>query len=454
MKRTAGTVLALTTACLMALGFCLFNLRHLSRHIGYDEVVYFYWVDSWDDHQVYYPHHLLFVPTSVLFQRAFTDLTGITNTAFAQRFKNILFVSVGLALFFLAFYAHSRRLWLSLTVALLIGISASLWHDARQHETSAIPGVLINLNVLLLLFYRRFPRPILFIALFSLLNALGVLLHQVYLLSVVPMFLVFLFTQTEKDGRFRLARSLSRSLLYLSLVLSLVGGTYYYIGFVKLNLRLHDHPRAYQTYMDIPIKGNFIKYFYLIKAHGKWGKEHPDWLRHGINGYVSSFVATFGTRNVDPRSFLDDERFSHNIALASVGGFLAAFILFFVPVYRRYGFLYPALLLWLVLGSAFIFWWEPWYIEHWIYITILTWVLVFMVCSTLVESAGRGTPRIALSLILCASLWSFGAVMYHENFTGMVQAQKKLILPSNAHGRFWKDEYTMDEVYRTPPRDD
>jgi hypothetical protein len=217
---------------------------------------------------------------------------------------------------------------------------------------------------------------------------------------------------------------------------------------------MHDHPRAYQTYMDIPIKGNFIKYFYLIKAHGKWGKEHPHWLRHGINGYVSSFMATFDTRNVDPGNFLDDERFSSNIALAAVGGFLAAFVLFFIPLYRRYGFIYPALLTWLVLGSAFIFWWEPLYIEHWIYITILTWVLVFMVADTLLESTGRSPIRIIVSLILCVSLWSLAAVVYHENLTHMVSVQERLFLPSNAYGRFWKDEYTMDEIYRTLPRDD
>jgi hypothetical protein len=450
MKNTARTVLALTTACVIALGYCLFNLKHLGRSIGYDEVVYFFWVDNWDSHQVYYPHHLLFVPTSVLFQRSFTQLTGITNTAFIQRFKNILSVSLGLGLFFLIFYAHSRRFWLSLTIALLIGISGSLWHDAHHHETSAIPGVLINLTMLLLLFYRKFPYPIVFIALFSLFNAFAILLHQVYLFSIIPVFLVLFFTKPQKDKKFYTLKNLFRSSLYLFLVFSMVGGTYYYIGFVKLNLRLKDNPRGYQTYMDLPIRGNFIKYFYLIKAHGKWGKKHPSWLKHGINGYISSFTTSFRTKYVNTRDFFNESHFPSNTALLAIGTFLSGFILFFIPVFRRYGTLYPALLLWFVIGSIFIFWWEPWYIEHWIYITILTWVLIFMVCNALLDSIKQNVPRIATYVLLCLLLFSFGSVLYRENLTHMILVQKKLFLPSNAYGRFWKEDYKMDAIYKKP----
>jgi len=310
MKTTARTVLALTTACLIILGYCLFNFKHLARNIGYDEVFYFFWVDNWDNYQVYYPHHLLFTPTSVLFQKCFTELTGITNTAFIQRFKNILFVSVGLGLFFLIFYAHSRRFLLSLTIALLIGISGSLWHDVHHHETSAIPVVLINLNMLFLLFYRKFPYPILFIILFSLFNAFAILLHQMYLFSIISVFLILLFTKPKKDTKFYTFKNLSRSFLYLFFVLCIVGGAYYYIGFVKLNLRLEDNPQGTQTYMSLPIKGNFIKYFYLIKAYDKWGKKHASLLKHGINGYVSSFMTTFRTKYVNPGDFFNDRHFS------------------------------------------------------------------------------------------------------------------------------------------------
>lgn len=450
MKNTARTVLALTVACFIMLGYCLFNLKHLARNIGYDEVYYFFWVDNWDNYQVYYPHHLLFVPTSVLFQKSFTELTGIENTAFIQRFKNILFISVGLGLFFLIFYAHSRRFWLSLTIALLIGISGSLWYDAHHHETSALPGVLINFNILFLLFYRKFPHPVLFIIPFSLVNAFAILLHQVYLLSIIPVFLIFFFAKPQKDTKYSPLKNLSRSFLYLFLVLCMVGGTYYYIGFVKLNLRLEDNPRGTQTYMSLPIKGNFIKYFYLIKAHNKWGEENPSMLKQGINGYVSSFMTTFRTKHVNPKDFFNDSHFPSNIALLAIGAFLSGFILFFIPVFRRYGMLYPGLLLMQVIGSMFIFWWEPWYIEHWIYITILTWMLVFMVCNTLIDNIKQNVPRIAVYVFLCLSLWSVGFVLYHENFNHTILAQKKLFLPASARSKFWKEDYKMDAVYKKP----
>ena len=175
MKSLSRIALAIVTVCFIVTGYSLYNLKHLARNIGYDEVYYYYWVDNWENYQVYYPHHLLFTPTSVYFQKHFTELTGISSTAFIQRYKNILVVAAGLGLFFIVFYAGSRRYLLSLTVVILIGVSASLWHDVHHHETSAIPGILINLVVLSLLFYRKFPLPSIFIILVSALNAFAIL---------------------------------------------------------------------------------------------------------------------------------------------------------------------------------------------------------------------------------------------------------------------------------------
>jgi hypothetical protein len=450
MTRLVRTIICLTIACALSLSYCLFNLKHLARNIGYDEVYYFHWVDNWKKDQVYYPQHLLFAPSSVLFQKGFITLTGITNTAFIQRFKNILFVSIGLSAFFLLFYVHSKRILLSLSVAVLIGISGSLWGDALQNETSAIPGVLINLVMFCLVFYRRSQKPALFIVVFSVFNSLAILLHQAYLFTVPLVALMLLFSMPDKDAQPRVRRNIGRTFLYLFLVTCFVGGTYFYIGFVKLNLRLKDNPEGAQQYLGVPIHGNFMRYFYLIQAYGKWGKTQPEMVRLGVNGYLSSFVTTVRADQADLQDPLGKTHFSANVTLALLTFFFLGFILFFVPMFRRYGVLYPVLLLWFAAGSLFIFWWEPAYIEHWIYVTILTLVLGFMMMTTILSQIRQFMPRTKVYAAMCVVLWSFGAVAYQDNFTHTILAQEKLWLPVSAQSPAWNDEYRMDSIYRTP----
>jgi hypothetical protein len=451
MSKAVRLLVVCATVCFLVSGYSLFNLRHLARSLGYDEVYYLHWVDSWDHQPVHYPHHLLFVPASVFFQRQFSALTGITNTAFIQKLKNILAVSLALGLFFLLFYRHCGRYWLSLLFALLIGVSGALWHDAHHHETSAIPGVLINLTVLLLLFYRGFPHPSLFIASLAALTAFAILLHQVYLLSLVAVFFTLLFTRPHKDARFSVSKNLLRSSLYLLLVLALVGGVYSYIGFVKLGLRLQDNPQGTQRlpfFEGIPIRGNFLRFFYLIQARGKWGKLQPSSLKQAANGYGASFMTSFATEKVNLRDFFAAEHFPSNAVSVALAAFLSSFAFLFVPLFRRYGMLYPGLLLWLAAGSAFIYWWEPGYIEHWIYLTILTWALVFLVSTTLIEGARPGLPRAAVYLALCLLLLSLAAVVYRENLTHTILPQQRFFLPASVRGAVWSEEYRMEEMYR------
>ena len=451
MTRLARYAFIAAVACALCLSYCLFNTRHLSRSIGYDEVYYFFWVDNWGKGEVYYPHHLLFAPVSVVFHRFFSALSGITDTAFIQRFKNILVVSVGLSVFFLLFYAHSRKFLLSLTVAVLIGISCSLWHDARQNETAAIPGVIITLTMFSLVFYRRARFPVLFIAVFAVFNSLAILLHQALLFSVPSAALVFFFG--ARTAAFRTLRRLGRTGLYLLLMIAMVGGAYFYVGFVKLRLQLVDNTRGMQTYQAMNIRGNFIRYFYLIHAQGKWGSYRSDMLGKGIGGYLSSFVAGARIDRIDPENPLGNESFPSIATAVLIGTMLLLLLLLFMPMFRRYGVLYPALLVWFVIGSLFIFWWEPAYIEHWLYITILTWVLAFMMVVAVLERLKHPLPKTAAYAAVCLILWSFGLLAYRENFTRSVLVHERLTLPKSARSFAWKDEYRMDSIYNTPPQD-
>jgi len=269
--------------------------------------------------------------------------------------------------------------------------------------------------------------------------------------SIAPVLLVLLFSKTEADVRLSALRNLSRSLLYLSVVLAVAGGAYYYVGFVKLGLRLEDNPHGAQRlryFEGIPIKGNFIRYFYLIKAREKWGEIQPSSLEQAVKGYGSSLIITFDPHEVGFGGSRDSGNLASSVTAAAIGVFLSGFIVFFIPALGRYGILYPALLLWMAAGSLFVYWWEPWYIEHWLYITILTWVLVFLVSTAALELIKPRLPRAAGYLAICLSLLGLVAVMYRQNFNHMILPKKEFHLPASVSRTVWKEEYRMREIFR------
>ena len=449
--RSLGRILLIpTTAALIFAGYSLINFRVLARSSGYDEVYYYYWVENWENYQVYYPHHLLFTPTSVAFQNAYTDLTGIDNTAFVQRFKNIVLGAAGLGFFFILFYLHSKRFWLALIITSLIAFSGSLWHDVHHHETSAIPGVLINLAMLSLVFYRRSRFTVLHIIVFASANAVAILLHQVYLLSIPVGFAVFFFTKPARDRTFKVAKRVFRSGLYLVLVIGIVGGVYFYIGFSKLDLRATDNPGGTQVYMSVPIEGNFFKYFYLIESYGKWGNKTDAMLKHGIIGYMSSFVTHFHTSRVDFAAMENPKNLPSNVTLIALGSILLLLAALIIPVTRKYGALYPALLVWFAGGSLFVIWWEPGYIEHWIYLTILTWLLFFMVLTTLLDLVPKGSARAAFYTAICVLGVSFGSLMVQVNYTNSIIKERNADPYVKSWLPVWREEYSMSPVMKSP----
>ncbi len=449
--RAVRILLVIATMFFITFGYLLLNLRYFSRNLGYDEVYYAAWVDLWEDLPVYYPHHILLSPTSAWFQEHFTQATGITNTMFVQKLKNTLVVSAGLGLFFLLFYARSKRYWLSLTVVLLIAFSGSLWHDATAHESAAIPGIVINLTVLLLLFYRRFPFPLPFIALIAALQSFAILLHQAYFLSVPAFFAIFLLTVHRRDRSFLLVRNLVRSGVYALLVLLMAGGVYYYIGFVRLGLRLEDNPDGAQHvpfFASIPIEGNFIRFFYLIRAREVWGGVDEDTGRQAVFGYGSSFVTAFHPDRIEGEALIPGDPPVSNIVVVVLGSVLASFFVFMVPVVRRYGPLLPALLFWMALGSMFVSWWEPWYIEHWLYITVLTWVLLFIVADTVIDRVPYRIPRAAGYAAFCFVMLSFTGLMYRQNMETTILPNTVPNVPAAVSPTVWNDAYLMEELYR------
>jgi len=159
-------------------------------------------------------------------------------------------------------------------------------------------------------------------------------------------------------------------------------------------------------------------------------------------------IITFDPHEVGFGGSRDSGNLASSVTAAAIGVFLSGFIVFFIPALGRYGILYPALLLWMAAGSLFVYWWEPWYIEHWLYITILTWVLVFLVSTAALELIKPRLPRAAGYLVICLSLLGLVAVMYRQNFNHMILPKKEFHLPASVSRTVWKEEYRMREIFR------
>lgn len=446
--RLARLAIVAATAILITLCTLMFNLQHLSRTIGFDEAYYYSWVDNWENNPIYYPHHLLFGPVSVGFQNAFTKITGITNTAFIQRFKNSFVYAAGLGVFFVLFYAGSRRFFLALIAALLIGVSGALWSDSMHHETATIPAILVNLAMASLLFYKRLEHPIPLIIIYSVLLAVAILLHQMYVLALIVGVITFMTTRARGEPRLRTLRNLGRTAVHLAVTLGIVGCAYFYVGFSLLNLRLHDNPDGRQVYMGVTINGNFLSYFYLLKAYGIWGEPQGDTAVLAIDGYGSSFVPYFWPLHVHHPPQDAEHDYPSNLTFWVLAGAAALLIIGSVPALKRYGPLYVGLLVWFAGAALFIAWWEPRQMEHWIYVSILTWMLVFMAATASVNSIPRGIIRYSLAGAFCFLLVTVGLAFFEYNMTTVILPQQEFTRPTNIPASVWREEYTMEPVLR------
>ncbi|MBN2737733.1 MAG: hypothetical protein JXR70_12185 [Spirochaetales bacterium] len=419
----------------------------MSRTIGYDEVFYFHWVDVHEQTPTYYPHHLYFSTSSYLFQKAFTALTGIDNTSFIQRFKNIFITAIGLCLFFTFFYIFSKRYFLSLALSLLIGVTATVWGFVSQNETSLIPALLINLAFLSLIFYKRFPLPHLFIILFSVLCSIAILLHQAYLLMLPSAFIVFLFT-SPRNKKFPL-HNLIYAVLFGFYSLAMIGGSYFYIGHVELNLSLEDNEDGAQVYMAKNIKGNFFRYFYLLKSTNIWGKEFKNKHAHTLNGYGRSYWIGFDTKTIDfEKNSLRDFQPS-NLVWGFICFFFVLMLVFLRKIIKNFGLILPALLIWLIVGSRFIMWWEPWYIEHWTHLVILSIIMFFLITYSIVHLSKNKTIQGILANGFALIIFLFAGFLFSWNFKDYIKPHEKLTVPGIAYQvNFWTKAHIMEGFFK------
>lgn len=437
------------TALLLALSVILLNLRFFSRTVGFDEAYYYSWVDNWEENPIYYPHHLLFGPTSVAFQRAFEAATGITNTAFIQRFKNTLVFAVGLALLFVIFVARSKRYLLALIFVALIGVSGMLWIDSMHHETAAIPAMVVGIAISLLVFYNRIRRPLPLIIGYSVLLALAILLHQMYLLALMVGPVTFLFTRAKGEKRLAFARNIGRALIHLAVTLAIVVGTYFYVGFSKLDLRMTDNPDGTQIYMGVTINGNFLRYFYLLTAYGIWGEEpeeDTDTAVLAIDGYGSTFVPYFWPLHVSDQPDDPVAAFPSNLTFRLLLTLGCILILGAGPALARYGSMYFGTLIWLAAAAAFITWWEPRQMEHWIYLNVLTCILAFLGLSATIEMVPLRLPRSMLLAASCFVMATFAVALFAVNLETWIAPRSEFSRAAGIPSSIWRQEYSMDEL--------
>lgn len=446
--RIARVTLVAITAALLACSALMFNLRYMARTIGFDEAYYYSWVDNWEENPIYYPHHLLFGPVSVGFQRSFVAVTGVENTAFIQRFKNSLAYSVGIALFFVAFVADSRRYAASLLAALLVGVSGALWSDSMHHETATIPAILVGIAITVLFFYKRARRPLPVVILYSVMLGVAILLHQMYLLAVVVGTITFLTTRTAAERRLRFGRNLIRTAVHLCVTLGIVAGAYFYVGLSVLDLRLHDNPDGRQTYMGVAINGNFLRYFYLLNAYGIWGEPQGDMLVQALDGYGSAFVPHFWPLHVHQDAEDPEHSYPSNLTFWLLVGLAGVILVGAGPALRRYGGLIPGLVTWIVAAALFIAWWEPQQMEHWIYVSVITWLLAFTALFAVITVPRSRWIRAGIAgttSLVMATVWP---ALFSLNMETVILPQQEFSRPMNIPASVWKDEYSMAPVLK------
>lgn len=332
----------------------------------------------------FHPHHLLFNSLAWLFVRGSAPLLGDNVSPFLPlQIMNALFGSLcALLMYLLCCRRFSNRLT-ALFLAGSFAISNSIWLFSTEVEVM-LPALFF---LLLSIYVLTLPSPHAATVVFAaVLAALSVLMHQITGFGCVA--LVFYLTLLGRRGVIQR----NAPLVFTLVLILIVGCTYVTVTLVVL------------SDFSVPVLVDWMTEVSDRSAFGKTSR--AELALSGTRGLVNAFLSPFGPAEL---------RVS-GLSLFSVSLLLATFAILLAGVTLCIRFLFRArsllgegdpwahfLLLWIVLTSVFIIWFQPTNVEYWLYCVPPILLLVG-------ESAHRWGTRRAVKVLTLGVLVSMGVI--------------------------------------------
>jgi len=432
--------IAISTSVFILLFYLLFNFNYLSNWVDErnDVLTYDHYVKLGLPEFLFNPHHIGFDWLGKVMYH-FLKKNGYSGSSMAiLQLRNLIVSSLGLALFFFLFYKISKKYLLSLLITASIAFTAAYWMYSQINDTPIIHSVLVFLLFFATLYFPQAKNKYLYSIFLGIFHSINIFFHQYDSLFIVVIFFILVFfdcfkikTNNLDTNKFILTNAtnfkfanikIKYFLIYFSTFILIVCLAYYYVGVVKIGLTL-DITKA-KDFNKVEKASYFFNWLILYAKINYWGKGFTNKnLFSDVTTGISTYFYQPQSVNGVKVGFDFTNFFSATSILPNMIGILFIFlfisiIIFFVSLYKKYGFALISTILFLIIYTIFSCWWEPNYREFWVATMFSFWVLIFLVFNYFIDNFKK--VKIINSFFIYIYLFLFSSLLFYFNFTGFI----------------------------------
>lgn len=400
-----------------------------------DCITYDYYVRLGLPEYLFNPHHIGFDWLGDLFYKILKEKGYTGSVMNILQIRNLLFSSIGLALFFFFMFKISKKYILSLLTVTCISFTAAYWMYSQINDTPIIHSVIVFTLCFVALYFPYSKHKILYAILIGVLHGINIFFHQYDALFIIPLFFVIVFgsffipdedrvknnfVSNEKvklgKSKFIDCSNLKYFFVYLITFAVIVCSGYYYVGVVKLQLTFNKNEAT--SLNNIKDANYFFNWLILYAKINHWGKglEKKGNLAEDVAKGVTTYFfhpGSFTKRlELDFNSFTKSEKIIVNLILVMFIAILIM-ILFFLPaLYKKYGYAVIYLLIYMVVYTLFSMWWEPYYREFYVATIFAYWLFLFLGFNFVIDKF-----KLFSRVIIYPYLFLFCFLLFIHNFT-------------------------------------
>ncbi len=432
-KQSRGKVFTaalLAAAVIVTLFYGLYLFKNVQLFVDYDQVAYYGNIEAalegWTP--VYNPHHLHFEIFGKYFHQFmitnFGD-AGFTDLAFNLRIRSIITAAAGFFFFVLFFGYTGRSILFGIAGAAAVGFSHGYIHYATKIDTSIFPAAAFALILIAFLYFNKTRRSAIIAAIaLGISFFIGIMMHQYTVIASAVIGLVCLlpgmkfirgfgrpFMRTggiktsgageRKDSarlsdRYRLR--VACCLIAAVVAVGLTVGAYLWVGRGIYNL--HYAGDSYDGKGRGIWRGTtFQRWLFAYEMSDSWGRgleTFKPW--QPARGLTDSFLTQYEPHlkysreqefDYDIDNLSSEKAFAFNIVAYFFFFTIAASILLFPFLLKRYGRTFLALFLMIPPYFIFFTYWEPFYFEFWLLPAIIIIAMGVLIFNWAGESAAR-----------------------------------------------------------------
>jgi len=383
----------------------LFNVRYLSRFFDWDSSVYALNIQRNRLYSVFFnPHHLGFESTGFLFWKIWQSLFHNFDLMFALRIRILLFSCAFIYSFIYIIYKFYGSILQAIALGACVFFSQGFWFYSNHNDTPMIHSCLVCLLFFSFVYiantYANKKR------LFSigLLQLMTLYFHQSNAILFPMAIISILITEKWDEKEFPLAKRLYAAFIYCLLVGIFIVASYLFVGFIILERDLHSFGEKHFSY-----------WMFLYAAQERWGmsgteKNYFYYFYRGIGDSFLNFQGVNSKFRVDLFSPLSVKNAAYNGNLFFWLLILAMGILNLRTMIRKFPKEMIILSFWLIPSILFYSWWEGYFFEFWVGVTIGLWLLSFYVLRSLEIPIFSNTFRASATVlysVIALFLFSF-----------------------------------------------